>query len=73
MTGYAEGKGKHTGRCGALIASYAGQTFKLGTGLSDEDRETPPSIGELVTFSYFETTNSGKPRHPVFVGVRDYE
>jgi len=73
VIGHAEGQGKHTGRVGALIASYAGQTFKLGTGLSNEDRENPPKAGELVTFSYFETTNSGKPRHPVFVGVRNYE
>ena len=70
---HAKGHGKHAGRCGALIAEYQGKLFKLGTGLSDDDRENPPKAGELVTFSFFELTAGGVPRFPVFVGVRNYE
>ena len=73
VIGHAEGQGKHAGRCGALIAEYQGKRFKLGTGLSDDDRETPPKVGEWVTFSFFELTNNGTPRFPVFVAARNYE
>ena len=73
VIGHAEGQGKHAGRCGALVVEYQGKRFKLGTGLSDDDRETPPKVGEWVTFSFFETTNNGTPRFPVFVAARNYE
>ena len=73
VIGYAEGKGKHVGRVGALIAKYQGKLFKLGTGLSNHERETPPRVGELVTFSFFELTDGGKPRFPVFLTARNYE
>lgn len=73
VIGYQDGKGKHANRVGALIAIFAGQVFKIGTGMTDEERETPPAIGSVVTFSFFELTDGGKPRFPVFIGVRDYE
>ena len=34
---------------------------------------TPPDIGALVTFSFFELTDGGLPRFPAFVATRDYE
>jgi DNA ligase-1 len=70
---HAKGHGKHAGRCGALVAEYQGKLFKLGTGLSDEQRENPPAVGEFVTFSFFELTRGGTPRFPVFVATRNYE
>ena len=73
VIGYEDGKGKHANRVGALIARFAGQVFKLGTGLTNEQRETPPAIGSIVTFSFFELTDGGKPRFPSFLAVRDYE
>jgi len=73
VIGYQDGEGKHANRVGALIAKFAGETFKIGTGMTDDERETPPAIGSMVTFSFFELTDGGKPRHPVFIGVRDYE
>jgi len=57
----------------ALVAKFAGGVFKLGTGLSDEQRDNPPAVGSMVTFSFFELTDGGLPRFPSFVGVRDYE
>ena len=73
ITGYQAGKGRHTGRIGALIATHQGNTFKIGTGLTDQNREYPPAIGETITFSYFEMTNNGKPRFPTFISARNYE
>jgi len=73
VIGYEPGAGKHINRVGALLAKHAGQVFKIGTGLTNEQRETPPPVGSVVTFSFFEFTDSGKPRFPAFIGVRDYE
>jgi DNA ligase-1 len=73
IVGYEQGKGKHAGRVGALVASFCGEIFKIGTGLSNDQRETPPAIGSVVTFSFFELTDAGKPRFASFMGVRDYE
>jgi DNA ligase-1 len=73
VVGYEQGKGKHAGRVGALIASFCGEVFKIGTGLSNDQREAPPAIGSVVMFSFFELTDAGKPRFASFMGVRDYE
>lgn len=73
IIGYKDGKGKHAGRMGALICEYMGKVFNIGTGLTDRLREIPPRLGEIVTFEYFGLTDGGKPRHPSFVEVRNYE
>lgn len=70
---HTSGSGKHEGRLGALVCEYMGKLFKIGTGLSDNLRDCPPAIGSIVTFSYFETTNTGIPRFATFCTVRDYE
>jgi DNA ligase-1 len=48
-----------------------GTRFAVGTGLSDAEREHPPSIGSLITFRYQELTDGGIPRFPTFVRVRN--
>lgn len=73
VIGYEQGAGKHSHRIGALVATFAGKVFKLGTGLTNAERDNPPSIGSTVTFTFPRLTNGGKPFSPVFVGVRDYE
>lgn len=74
VTGYEPGKGRHKGRVGALMAVTAtGVPFKIGTGLSDREREKPPAIGSRVTYRYQELTKDSVPRFPSFVCVRDYE
>ncbi len=73
IVGYTKGKGKNVEKIGALICKYMGKTFNIGTGISDMMREKPPILGSIVTFSFFETTDSGIPRFPSFVAVRDYE
>jgi DNA ligase 1 len=65
------GKGKYAGQLGALqVRTEEGQVFKLGTGLSDEQRRHPPPVGSVVTYTYRDTTPSGKPRFASFLRVR---
>jgi DNA ligase-1 len=69
--GHQPGKGKHSGRMGALQCRLKGGVeFKVGTGFSDQERGNPPSIGAVITFRYFELTNAGVPRFPTFVRIR---
>lgn len=67
------GTGKHEGRMGALVCERDGETFKVGTGFTDADREQSGWVGKTITVEYFEITPRGVPRHPRFKGVRDYE
>lgn len=70
VTGHEPGEGKHTGRLGAVVCDYQGTEFKIGTGFTDAQREAPPAIGSLVTFSYQELTRDGVPRFPVFLRLK---
>jgi DNA ligase 1 len=72
VVGHIAGKGKYAGMVGALDLKTAnGLRFKLGTGLSDADRQNPPAIGSVVTYTYRDTTASGKPRFASFLRVHD--
>ena len=71
--------GKHVGKVGALICSYKNSTVKVGSGLSDEQREQfinhPEEIvGKIVEVKYKEQTKnkSGNEslQFPVFIGMR---
>lgn len=89
VVGYTAGKGKHKGRTGALqcvvdkptsfvtprgrIEIPMGTKFKVGTGLSDAQRNNPPAIGATVTFRFKGLTKALVPREPSFVGERNYE
>lgn len=73
VVGYIEGKGRNEGGLGALVVEWAGKVFRVGSGLTDAVRAWPPFPGMTITFSYFDLTDSGKPRFPTFVSVRDYE
>lgn len=71
VVGYEPGEGKHRGRVGALLCEGArGVRFKVGTGLSDEDRARPPRVGDTIVYRCKEWNPSGKPREPSFVGAR---
>ena len=71
VVGHQDGAGRHEGRLGALLAELPnGTRFKVGTGLSDAERESPPSVGEIFTVRYQELTDAGVPRFPVYVGTR---
>ncbi len=65
------GKGKYEGMLGALqIKTEDGHSVKIGTGFSEEQRKKPPAIGSTITYSYRDTTPSGKPRFAAFLRVR---
>lgn len=71
VKGYQPGKGKYQGQVGALICEMEnGVSLRLGSGLSDQQRQHPPKRGQWVTFKYQGLTQSGKPRHPVFLRIR---
>ena len=61
------GKGKHRGRMGALVVKTPeGLIFKIGTGFSDEERESPPKVGDTITYRYTGKTTNGVPRFASF-------
>jgi DNA ligase 1 len=71
VVGHEGGKGRHKGRLGALLVELAnGVRFAVGTGLSDAEREQPPSVGSFITFRYQELSDGGVPRFPSYVGIR---
>jgi len=47
-----------------------GIEFRVGTGFSDPERESPPPIGSTITFRFQELTDRGAPRFPSFVRAR---
>ena len=70
VIGHVPGKGKYAGMTGALLVRTAdGQQFRLGTGLSDEERKNPPSVGTLVTYTFRDVTPSGKPRFASYLRI----
>lgn len=71
---YLPGKGKYLGKMGALLVQMPdGIQFKLGTGFSDADRAHPPPIGSMVTYTYRDITQKGKPKFASFLRVRSPE
>lgn len=67
VMGYTEGKGKYQNMVGALIVALPdGRTFKIGSGLSDDDRRQPPPVGSIITYQYLGFTKNGIPRFATF-------
>jgi DNA ligase 1 len=65
---HVKGEGKNSNVVGHLECQFpTGVQFGVGFGLSDEDRVNPPEVGSVITVKYFELTDSGKPRFPVFL------
>jgi DNA ligase 1 len=56
---------------GALrVRSEQGVDFVIGTGFSDAQREQPPAIGTLVTYTHRGVTAAGAPRFASFLRLR---
>jgi DNA ligase-1 len=71
---HLEGKGKYRNKVGAILVLYkstSGKTirFKIGSGLSDNDRADPPPVGSVITFKYHGFTKRGVPRFASFMRV----
>lgn len=78
VVGYQDGKGKHSGRMGALVCQMLDSDrtrFKVGSGFSDDEREweNAASSRNTITCRHYELTDDGKTRHPVFVRMRPHE
>jgi len=64
------------GDLGALVCSKNGQSFTIGTGFTDAERQEiwdnqEKYLGAIVTCKFFEYGEYVVPRFPVFVGFRD--
>jgi DNA ligase 1 len=71
VIGHLPGKGKHTGKMGALrVRAEDGREFSLGTGFTDQQRRDPPPVGATVTYRYHDLTRKGLPRFASFLRVR---
>jgi DNA ligase-1 len=66
------GKGKYSGKLGALLVTLSdGTRFKIGGGFSDAERETPPPVGALITFKFYGYYQSGIPKFPSYLRIRE--
>nr|WP_321394147.1 DNA ligase [uncultured Desulfuromusa sp.] len=71
VIGHLPGKGRNTGRLGALLVALDdGTQFKIGTGFSDDVRQNPPPVGAVITFKFYGKYQSGIPKFPSFVRLR---
>lgn len=74
VVAHLPGKGRHTGRLGALkVRDSSGRLFAIGSGLSDAQRESPPAIGQRITYRHRGLTRTGLPRFATFWRVVDDE
>ena len=68
------GQGKYQGALGALLVETPdGRRFRLGTGFSDLQRQTPPAVGAIITYRYQGETKQRQPRFAHFMRVRQDE
>ena len=81
IIGYELGKGKRTGTLGKFIMlDDEGVQFGCppGKGYSYKDlaemlNNITDYVGKRATFTYFQKTNAGSYRHPLFKCIRNYE
>ena len=81
IVGYEEGKGKRQGTIGKfLMQDDEGVQFGCppGKGYTYKDLanmllKVHDYIGQRATFTYFQRTNAGSYRHPLFKTLRNYE
>jgi DNA ligase-1 len=68
---HVNGKGRNASRMGALLVETSdGRRFKLGSGFSDLQRESPPPVGSWVSYRYNGSTDKGLPRFARFLRER---
>ena len=81
IIGYEEGKGKREGTLGKFIMrDYEGNEFGCPPGkgydykgMKDLLDNIHDYIGQWATFTYFQRTQAGSYRHPLFKCLRNYE
>ena len=68
------GKGKFKGIMGSLLVeSRQGRQFKIGSGFSLANRQSPPPVGSWITYKYYGLTQRGMPRFASFLHERPEE
>ena len=71
VVGYRPGNGKYAGKVGSLwVEIEDGVRFYIGSGLKDREREAPPTLGSIITFTHQGYTAYGVPRFASFLRVR---
>jgi DNA ligase-1 len=73
LVGSETGEGRLSGIVGALIVQWGKITFRIGSGLTDEIRKNPPTVGARISFGFCGLTDGGCPRFPTFLAERSYE
>jgi len=77
VVAHLPGQGKYAGKMGALLVEMPGtggqpgRRFKLGTGFTDAQRQSPPALGTRVTYRFRGLNDSGIPRFASFMRVRE--
>lgn len=76
VTGWFPGKGKLAGMVGGYYVEFKGglakgKKGKIGTGLTDIQRNSPLPDGCMMPFRHWGLTKSGQPRQPVFCKLTD--
>ena len=71
VVAHLPGKGRNTGRLGSMLVELDnGRQFKIGSGFSDTERASPPAIGAIITFKFYGSYQSGIPKFPSFLRIR---
>jgi len=74
VVAHLAGSGKYEGMLGSVrVRRDDGRQFRIGTGFSDKQRESPPPIGATITYKYYGFTSTGLPRFASFLRVRNDE
>jgi DNA ligase-1 len=81
VTAVEEGSGRNTGRLGAFVVDYKGNTLNVGSGMSDEQREDfwkrrEEMPGRVIEVKYKEESSDKKTgllslQFPIFVCLRE--
>ena len=71
-----EGTGKHSGKLGSVVVNYHGVEVQVGSGFSDDLRDTiwaQPDmfVNRMIEVRYQEETPDGSLRFPTFVCFRN--
>ena len=72
VIGHEPGQGKYAGMLGALrVRDAEGQVFRIGSGLTDALRTSPPPLGTTVSYRCRGRTATGLPRFATLWRVRE--
>lgn len=70
ITHYIQGQGKFEGMVGSFLCQDGKKSIKIGSGMDENFRKNPPSVGTIITYKFFGYTNKGNPRFPTFLRIR---